>query len=95
MRSLLQQHICVSLTEHQGKQDRQDAHKHNIKARLCNHRSSGKSISITYYGRVSLALGIQHAMRVRHTVRLHHIFPHYLINGKIFGKTLQNKKCVF
>jgi hypothetical protein len=26
---------------------------------------------------------------------LHHIFPHYLINGKIFGKKLLYIKCVF
>ena len=30
-----------------------------------------------------------------HTVRLYHIFPHYLINGTIFGKRLLNTKCVF
>jgi hypothetical protein len=28
-------------------------------------------------------------------VRLYCIFPHYLINGTIFGKILQNTKCVF
>jgi hypothetical protein len=28
-------------------------------------------------------------------VRLYHIFPHYLINGTIFGKKLLNIKCVF
>jgi hypothetical protein len=95
VRSLLRQHICVSLTEHQGKQNRQCAHKRNIKARSCNHCCSGKSISITYYECVSIALGIQHAMRMRHTARLHHIFPHYLRNGKSLGKTLKNKKmCV-
>ena len=27
-------------------------------------------------------------------VRLHSIFPHYLLNGKIFGKMLLNIKCV-
>ena len=26
---------------------------------------------------------------------LHHVFRHYLINGKIFGKTLLNIKCAF
>jgi hypothetical protein len=50
---------------------------------------------ITYYKCVSLVLGIQHAMRMRHTAQLHHIFPQHLINGKIFGKTLQNKKNVY
>jgi hypothetical protein len=48
-----------------------------------------------------VALLIQHATRIRHTVthlwplRLHHIFRHYLINGTIFGKKLLNTKCVF
>ena len=28
-------------------------------------------------------------------VTLYHIFPHYLRNGKIFGKKLLNTKCVF
>jgi hypothetical protein len=28
-------------------------------------------------------------------VRLYHIFPHYLINGTIFGKKLLNIKCAF
>jgi hypothetical protein len=27
--------------------------------------------------------------------QLHHIFPHYLINGKVLRKTLLNIKCVF
>jgi hypothetical protein len=26
-------------------------------------------------------------------VRLYHVFPHYLINGTIFGKKLLNIKC--
>jgi len=37
---------------------------------------------------VCVALGIQHAMRMRHIIylwpaRLYKIFPHYLINGMI------------
>jgi hypothetical protein len=37
---------------------------------------------------VSVALGIQHAMRMRHVVPapLYNIFPHYLINGTISEK---------
>jgi len=49
---------------------------------------------------VSVTLGIQRAMRMRHIiilwpVRLYNICPHYLINGTIFEKQLPNVKCVF
>jgi hypothetical protein len=46
----------------------------------------------TYSECVSVALGIQHAMRMSHTVlgsvRLYNTFPHYLINGEIFKKKI-------
>jgi len=35
-------------------------YKRNIKARSCNHRCSGKAISITYTECLFAALGIQH-----------------------------------
>ena len=50
---------------------------------------------------VCVALGIQHAVRSAvlyfhlWAVRLHNIFPRYLINSTIFGKKLWNIKCVF
>jgi hypothetical protein len=28
-------------------------------------------------------------------VRVYHIFPHYLINGKIFEKVFEHKRCVW
>jgi hypothetical protein len=56
-------------------------------------------MSVTYCECVSVALVIQHAMRMHHhfqlcSVRLNNIFPHYLINGTIIKKKLLNTKCV-
>jgi hypothetical protein len=49
-------------------------------------------------GRARVALLVQHAKRMRCHLWLfwlHRVFPHYLINGTIFGKRLWNIKCVF
>jgi hypothetical protein len=47
---------------------------------------------------VFVALGIQHAMRMRHIFMLpaplYKIFPHYLINDTIFEKVNEHKMCV-
>jgi hypothetical protein len=75
----------------------------NSEASLCKHCSHGKAISITYSECVFVVLISQHAKRMRHTilslqpVRLYGIFPHYLINGTIFGgknKVFKVKMCV-
>jgi hypothetical protein len=64
----------------------------------------GHDISITYSDCVFIALGMQHAMHMRHfklpsvaCLALYHIFSHYLIKGTTFENKneLWNKKRVF
>jgi len=68
-----------------NKQDR----KFTCDVTLRRGRSCRGNAIETYSEFVSLALGIQHAMHVRHTVIsglsvcLYHISPHYLINSTI------------
>ena len=68
-------------------------------AHSCNNCCSGKAMNIAYSECVFVALGISHAMHMRHIVMcglLYHIFPHYLTNGTIFTHTKKslNTKCV-
>ena len=68
-------------------------------ARWCNHCCSERAINISHSECVFVALGIQQAHApycYLCPARLYYIFPHYLINGMIFGKKkwLSNMKCV-
>jgi hypothetical protein len=51
----------------------------DVKARSCYHCCSGKAISITNSECVTVALGIQHAKRMRHSLLLFVVCPavHY------------------
>ena len=67
-----------------------------MQARSCNYCCSGKAARFT--NSLSVALVIQHAIRMRHIViyGCTAFFPHYLINGAIFAKkNYLNIKCVF
>ena len=67
-------------------------------SRSCNHCSSGKAISITYSECVSIALGIQHAMRVPHIISVACLagtyFSNYIIWDIILVNKLLNMECV-
>jgi len=70
--------------------------KRTMEAHLCNHCCSGKAIYITYSQCVYVALGIRHAIRMRHIViQRYNIFPHYPINGTIFERTVIEYKICF
>jgi hypothetical protein len=73
------------LSNHKDNESRSDT-----EALLCNHFFREIAISITYSERVSVAVGIQHAMRMRRNiiwpVSLCYILPHFLINGTFFVK---------
>jgi hypothetical protein len=58
--------------------------------RSWNHCYGGKTISITYFESVFVALGIQMQSACSYchmwNARMYNIFPHYLIDSKIFEK---------
>jgi len=65
----------------------------NIEARSHFHCYRGKAMRFTYSEFVSVALVIQHTKCMRCIVIwplwIYNIFPHYLINGTIFGKKMK------
>jgi len=75
----------------------------NTEARSRNHCCRGRKITITYSRFVSVALVIQHAIRMRRITLpsvvclavLYIFFPNYFIKDAIFGNMLLNIKCVF
>ena len=76
-----------------------------IGVRPRNHCCCGKAISFTCSDYVSLALGIEHAMRMRRIILSYvacldvffFYFPRYLINGRIFNikKVIEHKACFY
>jgi hypothetical protein len=103
--SVLLQVLCRRVAEpqvsHIMEQDRQCTYKRNIEAHSCNHFCCGKAISITYSERVSVALVIQHAKRMRRII-LSSVtclaLPHFstlCYKRHDFRKKLLNMKYVF
>ena len=70
-----------------------------MKTRSPNHCCHGKVVSVTHSECISVALVIQHEKagfycRLCH-IWLYYVFPHYLINGTIFGGGgIEQKMCV-
>ena len=73
------------------KQGRQCTYERNNEARSPNHCCRKKAVRITYSECVSVALGIQHAKRMRRIILSSvacpdlPFFSHYLLNGTVFG----------
>jgi hypothetical protein len=72
-------------------------YKRNTEARSRNHCWRGEAVSIKYVQPELPSMQSACTVLFCHLwpVWLYHIFPHYLINGTIFGKKLLNIQCVF
>jgi hypothetical protein len=69
-----------------------------MEARSRNHFCCGKAVSVTYFGGVFVALGIPHAMRMRHVYicGLAGLFDHFASQAAQFSeKNLLNIKMCF
>jgi len=85
-----------------SKQDMPYAYKRNSEVRSCDHCCRGKAIRVTYFVCVSVALVTQRTKHRRRVIlpsvaspATYHIYPHYLINGTIFGKVFFNINWLF
>jgi len=81
--------------------DRQYKYKRNTKTRSRSHRCRGKVISITYSQCLSVALGMQHAKRMRRVIlspvacpALPYFFHIICKKGKTFENRSLNVMCV-
>ena len=74
-------------------------YEQNIEVHSCSHCCNGKTISIIHFECVTVVLVTQHAMPMRRIILCLSgctiLFPNFLINGTIFGKTFLNINCVF
>jgi hypothetical protein len=82
------------------KKDRQCTYTRNTEARFGNHCHDGKAISIIQPGCVFVALGIQHAMRLRHILICGIPHPKTYFNiisykARYWEKMLLKLKCMF
>ena len=80
-------------------QVRQCMYKSNVEALSCNKYHNGKTYSGCGYVFLPHLSSIQNTYTLLYChvwpVRLYHIFPHYIINGTIFGIVMEHKIWVF